>query len=176
MSGAQPAYAHSADSTQVQPAAPKHSALTDEPDPSQSSRRAVIVGAGVAVVAGAAGVAWYTLLAPKPATSASAVPPAGTGGTPTELAAVTAIPENGGVILQDQKVVLTRETGDKVHCFTAVCTHQGCLVSAVAGGQITCPCHGSAYDAKTGAVVAGPAPAPLAAVPVSVVNGSVYTG
>ena len=131
------------------------------------------MGTGVAVVAGAAGFAWYTLAAPKPATGASAVTP---GGAPTQLAAVTSIPENGGVILQDQKVVLTRETGDKVHCFTAVCTHQGCLVSDVADGKITCPCHGSVYDANTGAVVAGPAPAALSAVPVSVVNGSVYTG
>jgi Rieske Fe-S protein len=131
------------------------------------------VGAGVAVVAGAAGFAWYTLGAPKPAPGAGAVTP---GGAPTQLAAVTSIPENGGVVLQDRKVVLTRETGDKVHCFTAVCTHQGCLVSDVADGKISCPCHGSVYDANTGAVVAGPAPAPLSAVPVSVVNGSVYTG
>jgi Rieske Fe-S protein len=131
------------------------------------------VGTGVAVVAGAAGFAWYALAAPKPPTGAGVVTP---GGAPTQLAAVTSIPENGGVILQDQKVVLTRETGNNVHCFTAVCTHQGCLVSDVADGKITCPCHGSVYDANTGAVVAGPAPAALSAVPVSVVNGSVYTG
>ena len=124
-------------------------------------------------MAGAAGFGWYALAAPKPPAGAGAVTQ---GGAPTQLAAVTSIPENGGVILQDQKVVLTRETGDKVHCFTAVCTHQGCLVSDVADGRITCPCHGSVYDANTGAVVAGPAPAALSAVPVSVVNGSVYTG
>ena len=72
--------------------------------------------------------------------------------------------------------MLTRETGDKVHCFSAVCTHQGCLVSQVSAGKITCPCHGSAFDANTGAVVNGPAARPLAAVPVTVVNGTVYTG
>jgi Rieske Fe-S protein len=159
----------------VQPA-PKHSAATDESDRGRPSRRAVFAGAGVAVVAGAAGFAWFTVAAPKSGSSAGTGTPGGTGGTPTQLAAVASIPENGGVVLPDHKVVLTRETGDKVHCFTAVCTHQGCLVSDVAAGQITCPCHGSAYDAKTGAVVAGPAPAPLSAVPVSVVNGSVYTG
>jgi len=132
----------------------------------------VIVGAGIAVVAGGAGFAWFTLAAP----TTSAGPEGGTGGAPTELAAVASIPENGGVVLADQKVVVTRETGDTVHCFTAVCTHQGCLVTEVTDGKITCPCHGSAFDANTGAVVGGPAPAPLAAVPVSVVNGSVYTG
>jgi Rieske Fe-S protein len=134
------------------------------------------VGAGVAVVAGAAGFAWYALDAPKPPTGAGTGTPGSTAGAPIELAALTSIPENGGVILPNQKVVLTRETGNDVHCFTAVCTHQGCLVSEVAAGKITCPCHGSVYDANTGAVVAGPAPAPLSAVPVSVVNGSVFTG
>ena len=159
----------------VQPGAGKHSATADAgSEQNQKSRRAVIMGAGVAVVAGASGFAWYTLAAPKPSDAGSATP--GAGGTPTELAAVTAIPENGGVVLPEKKVVLTRETGDKVHCFTAVCTHQGCIVSDVADGKITCPCHGSAYDANTGAVVGGPAPAPLSSVPVTVVNGSVYTG
>jgi Rieske Fe-S protein len=167
----------SPDATVVQTDAGKHSATPDAGlEQHSTSRRAVIIGAGVAVVAGAAGFAWYTLDAPKPTAAGAGSTTPGTGGAPTELAAVTSIPENGGVILPDQKVVLTRETGDKVHCFTAVCTHQGCLVSAVADGKITCPCHGSAYDAKTGAVVGGPAPAPLSAVPVSVVNGAVYTG
>jgi Rieske Fe-S protein len=138
----------------------------------------VIVGAGVAVVAGAAGFAWFTVAAPHPTAGAGSgtSSPGTSGGSRTELAAVATIPENGGVILPDQKVVLTRETGDKVHCFSAVCTHQGCLVSQVAAGKIGCPCHGSTFDANTGAVVNGPAPSPLAAVPVTVVNGTVYSG
>jgi Rieske Fe-S protein len=136
----------------------------------------VIAGAGVAVVAGAAGFVWYTAAGPKPrATSPSTGYTAPTG-KPTELTTVAAIPEGGGVILQDQSVVLTRETGDKVHGFSAVCTHQGCLVSNVSNGKITCPCHGSTFDANTGAVLGGPAPSPLPAIPVTVVNGSVYTG
>ena len=36
-----------------------------------------------------------------------------------------------------------------------------------------CPCHGGQYDANTGAVVAGPPPAPLTRFPVTVVNGTV---
>jgi Rieske Fe-S protein len=92
------------------------------------------------------------------------------------LATVAEIPEGGGVILDPQNVVLTRETGDKVHAFSAVCTHQGCIVNKVANGQISCPCHGSVFNANTGAVENGPATAPLPAVPVTVVNGSVFTG
>ena len=149
---------------------------TDPSGPGRATRRAVIAGAGVAVVAGAAGFAWFRLA--KPTTTAPTSGYAASGGTaaPTSLATVAQIPEGGGVVLADQKLVVTREKGDKVHCFSAVCTHQGCLVNQVAGGKITCPCHGSAFDATTGAVVAGPAPSPLPAVPVTVVNGTIYTG
>jgi Rieske Fe-S protein len=133
----------------------------------------VLVGAGVAVVAGAGGFAWYAVT--KPGTRVT-TPSSTPGGTPTALATVAEIPEGGGVILESQNVVLTRETGDKVHAFSAVCTHQGCIVNQVANGQISCPCHGSVFNANTGAVETGPAQAPLPAVPVTVVNGSVYTG
>jgi cytochrome b6-f complex iron-sulfur subunit len=51
----------------------------------------------------------------------------------------------------------------------------GCTVNA-GGNQFHCPCHGSVYDAFTGAVVHGPAPAPLTAIPVKVVGGDVVTG
>ena len=139
----------------------------------------MIAGAGVALVAGAAGFAWYATAGPKPRASTPSTgyaPATGSAGAPTELSALSAIPENGGVVLDQQSIVLTRETGDKVHAFSAICTHQGCLVSQVSNGTITCPCHGSAFDATTGAVVGGPAPSPLAAIPVTVVNGSVYTG
>ena len=45
-----------------------------------------------------------------------------------------------------------------------VCTHQGCAVGVVgATGResLSCPCHGSAFDAN-GAVTRGPARTPLA--------------
>ena len=41
--------------------------------------------------------------------------------------------------------------------FTAICTHQGCTVNAVADNVISCPCHGSQYDAS-GRIRKGPAP------------------
>jgi Rieske Fe-S protein len=62
-----------------------------------------------------------------------------------------------------------------VHGFSAVCTHQGCTVGSVSGGAIVCPCHGSQFNAQTGAVIAGPAPRPLPKVAVVVRNGNVYT-
>lgn len=61
-----------------------------------------------------------------------------------------------------------------VLAYSAVCKHAGCIVSAwVADRQLLlCPCHGSEYDpARTGAVVMGPADAPLPTIPVAVHAG-----
>jgi Rieske Fe-S protein len=45
--------------------------------------------------------------------------------------------------------------------FTAVCTHEGCLVDSFNGSRIRCACHGSEFD-TSGRNVLGPAPRPLA--------------
>ena len=58
---------------------------------------------------------------------------------------------------------------------SAICTHQGCTVNA-AGKQLNCPCHGSQYDAFTGAVLRGPAPKPLAEVAVRVSGDQIVRG
>ncbi len=91
----------------------------------------------------------------------------------SELVAVSAIPAGGGVVVK--KVVLTRDA-ERVRAFSAVCTHQGCLVDKVTAQAIECPCHGSRFDAATGQVLAGPASAPLAKVAVTVRDGKVYSG
>ena len=75
-------------------------------------------------------------------------------------------------MLADQRVVLVR-SGDEVHAFSSTCTHQGCTVDGVTDGVITCPCHGSAFDAATGDVVTGPATRPLDPVQVEVADGVV---
>lgn len=88
------------------------------------------------------------------------------------LAALADIPDGGGVIVHG--VVVTR-TGQTVHAFSAICTHQGCEVNKVSAGKIDCPCHGSVFDASSGAVVGGPAPSPLPAVAITVRNGEVFS-
>jgi Rieske Fe-S protein len=58
-----------------------------------------------------------------------------------------------------------------VVAYSAICTHLGCAVFAQLNqrGEITCPCHGSRYDPAHGAaVVGGPAPRPLPALPIAV--------
>jgi Rieske Fe-S protein len=90
------------------------------------------------------------------------------------LVAVDQVPVGGGVVLGKEKVVVTRPAADVVRAFSAVCTHQGCTVDAVADGTIDCPCHGSSFDAATGAVRHGPAARALPAVAVVVRSGKVF--
>jgi Rieske Fe-S protein len=50
--------------------------------------------------------------------------------------------------------------------FSATCTHQGTTVGAGEGLTLTCPNHGSQFDASDGSVVNGPATSALPAVQV----------
>ncbi|GAB3933979.1 Rieske (2Fe-2S) protein [Kribbella albertanoniae] len=94
--------------------------------------------------------------------------------TDPPLAQVADIPAGGGVVLKEQKVVLTKDGSGKIAAFSAVCTHQGCAVTDVTGGTINCPCHKSKFDAASGERVAGPAKKPLPSVAVVERNGAVY--
>jgi Rieske Fe-S protein len=91
------------------------------------------------------------------------------------LAPVDKVPQGGGLILSDPPIVLTQTSSGAVHAFSAVCPHQGCHVDRVANGKIDCPCHGSRFDADTGAVVTGPASRGLPTIRVVVREGSIYT-
>jgi thiosulfate dehydrogenase (quinone) large subunit len=68
---------------------------------------------------------------------------------------------------------LVHETSGDFRAFTAVCTHAGCVVQFNANAGFVCPCHGGEYSAVTGSVVAGPPPAPLTQLRVTVVGDSV---
>lgn len=41
------------------------------------------------------------------------------------------VPEGGGAVFREQKVVVTQPESGDFKAFTAVCTHQGCLVDRV---------------------------------------------
>ena len=91
------------------------------------------------------------------------------GGVAGEVLGPTSdVPVGGGTVFSDQEVVVTQPAEGDFKAFTAVCTHQGCLVGQVEGDQIQCPCHGSVFSASDGSVVEGPATAPLEAVEISV--------
>jgi len=61
----------------------------------------------------------------------------------------------------DTPVVLVRD-GEDVLALHDRCSHRGCSLATgeVHDGAITCPCHGSRFDLRSGAIQQGPATAP----------------
>ena len=96
-----------------------------------------------------------------------AVPIGPSSGVSSGQAATYTDPSDG------QPDIILRDPSGKLRAFSAVCTHAGCTVG-YQSGQIVCPCHGGVYDAKTGAVVAGPPPAPLPQRKVLDSGGKIY--
>lgn len=138
-------------------------ATTDRP----FRRRTVIAGGGAAVAVLGAACAAPTTKAPAGATPAAGSSAAGGG---TALAAVADIPDGGSLVANG---VLLARTGNTVTGRSPVCTHAQCTVAA-AMAEAECPCHGSKFNASTGAVLNGPATEPLPEVAVTVKDGNVF--
>jgi Rieske Fe-S protein len=141
------------------------------------SRRSALRGCAVTAVGAVAG---YVVGRRSDAAGARTPGTAANGygasvSTGRRLADLSKLPAGSGLVLAQDNIVLIRASSGSVHAFSATCTHQGCTVTAISGGTIDCPCHGSRFDVRTGAVVAGPAPRPLPAVAVSVHDDGIYT-
>ena len=93
-----------------------------------------------------------------------------------QLVAVGEVPVEGGVVIEEPPVVVVQPSEGDIKAFSAVCPHQGCLMSSVEANEIFCPCHGSLFSAEDGAVLAGPANSGLPAVTVRVQDDAVYLG
>jgi Rieske Fe-S protein len=132
----------------------------------------VAVGAGGVALAACGGGSGGSSNTSDPATNTSS----GTGGSQS-LAPLSSVPVGGSVAAKDngKPIVLAQPQAGTVVAFSAICTHMGCTVNA-GGAQLHCPCHGSVYNAFTGAVISGPAPKALPAVQVRVQNGFVVSG
>lgn len=111
-------------------------------------------------------------------TSGTSAPPESSGAAPAAevLGPVDQVTVGSGVVYDGPKVVVTQPAEGDIRGFTAVCPHQGCLVSEVTNNEILCPCHGSLFSAEDGAVITGPATTGLAPVDVSVVDDQVVLG
>ncbi|HEY2044357.1 MAG TPA: Rieske (2Fe-2S) protein [Jatrophihabitans sp.] len=111
------------------------------------------------------------------ATSSSASDPTSSsaGGNQTVLAKLADVPVGGAISAQDaggQPILISRPSDSAVAAFSAICPHQGCTVA----NTFHCPCHGSVFDPKTGAHLAGPAPTGLNTMAVKISGANIVAG
>lgn len=143
-----------------------------------ASRRTILTGIAAGGVAVPLVAACGSSATPDTSTG-TATTGTTTGSTSTDGKAIgktSDIPVGGGKVFDSASVVVTQPTAGQFKAFTAICTHQGCLVDRVVSGQIKCPCHGSVYSATDGSVINGPANRPLAAKSITVSNGEILLG
>lgn len=99
------------------------------------------------------------------------------GGGAETLTAVADVPVGSAVVVEvasGSSVAVAQPTEGQFVAFSALCTHEGCALSA-AEAELDCPCHGSRFDALTGEVLQGPATEALSPVAVQVDGDSVVT-
>lgn len=151
-----------------------------QPDQVDLSRRTILAAAAAvgtaSLVAACGGAEEPTAEASAPAattdspTTASSAPPAAGA---EALTATADVPVGSGVILADEKVVVTQPTAGEFKAFSSTCTHMSCQLSGFADDRITCPCHGSSFSISDGTPAGGPATRPLTAIAVTVDGSNV---
>ncbi|MFF5988719.1 QcrA and Rieske domain-containing protein [Prauserella flavalba] len=145
----------------------------------QSHTRRTVLTTGAAVAGAAAGTVALaacgggeTESPPTQGGQPSSAAPAG-----QRITALSDVPVGGATAVttpDGQDAIVSRRGQNEVAGFSAVCTHQGCKV-APEGAELVCPCHGSRFDAFTGAVRNGPATEPLPAIKVAIEQGQIVT-
>lgn len=152
-------------------------------DPSDFTRRTVLTLGSVGAVGSALALAGCAADAQDATSPASpSAPPSVTNDTPAapsaapdapalgdDIAALAEVPVGGSIdaTINGEPALIAQPTAGQVVAFSAICTHQQCVVAA-AGDEFHCPCHGSMYDAATGDVIQGPALEALPPIPVAV--------
>lgn len=130
------------------------------------------VALGVPVLAACGGDSDTTAADPSASTSDSPVEASpsedGAAAGGESLASVGDVPVGGCFVVAASKIVVTQATEGDFKAFSAVCTHQGCLVESSSEGDIRCPCHGSTFSLEDGSAVSGPATGSLAPVEIAV--------
>jgi Rieske Fe-S protein len=131
------------------------------------SRRQALVGAA------GAGLGLPLLAACGGSSNGQAGSPVASAPAAGVLAPTADIPVGGGAVFPDERVVVTQPREGEFKGFSAVCTHQGCLVSDVKDGVIECSCHFSRFSISDGSVEGGPAPSALPEVRLKVRRGEI---
>ncbi|SFY51584.1 Rieske (2Fe-2S) protein [Streptomyces sp. F-1] len=112
----------------------------------------------------------------RPASPASPAASTSPAADAKKLASTGDIPEGGGKVFDERKIVVTQPSKGEFKAFSAVCTHMGCTVSRVQNGTIDCPCHGSKFKIADGSVAEGPATKPLEEKRIKVEGNSIQLG
>jgi Rieske Fe-S protein len=68
------------------------------------------------------------------------------------------LPNDSGMVIENKKTAVYNDDKGKVHKYSAICTHLGCIVGwNELEKSFDCPCHGSRFSGPTGKVINGPA-------------------
>lgn len=129
------------------------------------SRRTLLRGAAAAPVAG------FGLAA-----CANGEPSPGRPTAPVEVGPESEIAKGNAKLYRDHNVVVGRRQDGTLKAYSTICTHALCPINKLEGTTLVCPCHGSRFDALTGAVLHDPATVPLKELPVTVKNGKIVAG
>ncbi|WP_116948542.1 QcrA and Rieske domain-containing protein [Jiangella endophytica] len=111
---------------------------------------------------------------PADPTSEASTPAGEPGGE--ALTGTADVPVGGGVVLHVPGVVVAQPEAGTFVAYSSTCTHQGCAVTTVADGLITCDCHGSQFNVADGSVARGPAEQPLPQVAIVVEGDQILAG
>lgn len=108
-------------------------------------------------------------------TSSSAPEPKG-----TNLGSASVVPVGGSASFTDpasgDPAIVIQQTSGQFLAFDAICPHAGCTVAYQPSARIiACPCHGSEFNPRTGAVLQGPAANGLTSIKITEgPNGDLY--
>lgn len=156
--------------TAVDPTTP-----TNTPTTAPRSRRDVLCGLMVALVAPGAVVAACSDASDSSNSgntdnTSGNTPGDGAGSGGGALTALSAVPDGGGLVVNNPSggMLLIVRNGSEVKAYNAACTHMGTTIAAPVDGVSTCPNHGSQFNTSDGSVKKGPATSPLATVNVKV--------
>jgi Rieske Fe-S protein len=147
-----------------------------DPAGSTSIPRRTAAAVGIVAIAGAAAACiQYGDPTTPPAGGGTGTGSTGTGsvGGGTVLAKTSDVPVGGGAVFKNEQIVVTQPVAGTFKGFSAVCTHQGCIVATVADGTINCTCHGSKFAIADGSVTKGPAGTPLSERSVTVTGDQI---
>lgn len=137
-----------------------------EADPTRRAFLDTVIAAGTAITVGGMTVPGVLYLWP-----------AAQGGAGDEVEvkdAATLSPGQSTMVQVKGKAVIVIRESNGYRAMSAICTHLGCLVKwESAKKEFLCPCHAAVFD-QNGAVVSGPAPAPLPSYKVKDVGGKVF--